>query len=366
MISAQKEFGSYKLVKVSQYAEKPDDQSTEDEPVSRYEDCAIPSSWIDLEVLSVTPYNHDTSIFRFALPHGYSRLQLPLGSFLLVRCPYADHDGTPPAIRPYTSITDDTAMIHEVENSTNGEKIDPYFELLCKRYDQWGQKETPQTHFLFTRTNHSYKPPGIVSNYIHKLQLGQHLSFKYNHLCASRLPDSFSASKSLTLIAVGVGIAPMIPILRQFVQDQRLAKENRTLTNVEKITLLYGARSVRDILLREMLEDWYLEFSDCLKIVFCVGSRWANVHWGAKSKTEYAPPPLPEGFHSLRCPAELGWVNKEHIREHAFAAADDTKVVVCGLPGVYDKLCGERNSRGLPPHCVLTELGYTEDMIVKL
>ena len=86
-----------------------------------------------------------------------------MGAVILARGRGMDHDGSD-AIRPYSSIT---------ENSAEG-----YFEVLCKRYDEWGQKEAPDTHFLFTQTNHSYKPPGALSDYIHKLKPGDLLEFK--------------------------------------------------------------------------------------------------------------------------------------------------------------------------------------------
>jgi hypothetical protein len=56
---------------------------------------------------------------------------------------------------------------------------------------------------------------------------------------------------------------------------------------------------VRDILLRELLEEWVSRHPYRFKVVYCVGSRWANVHMGAKSKTAYEPPPPPAGFASL-------------------------------------------------------------------
>ena len=47
---------------------------------------------------------------------------------------------------------------------------------------------------------------------------------------------------------------------------------------------------------------------DCLlspQVVFCVGSRWANVHWGAKTlnkgaQQQYVPPPVPVGYEQLK------------------------------------------------------------------
>ena len=47
-----------------------------------------------------------------------------------------------------------------------------------------------------------------------------------------------------------------------------------------------------------------VEYPHRFKVLFCVGSRWANVHMGAKTKSEYVPPPLPAGFEQLQA-AEL-------------------------------------------------------------
>jgi len=90
------------------------------------------------------------------------KLNLPIFSYLLVNAPAQERDGTD-AIRPYTSISDDT--------------VTGSFELLVKRYDEWGVQEAPDTHFLFTKTNHTYRPPGAVSSYIHSLQVGDKVSF---------------------------------------------------------------------------------------------------------------------------------------------------------------------------------------------
>lgn len=115
---------------------------------------------------SIEPSVYFSSIFRFKLLDSTRHLDLPIGSFFLIRAPQCDHDGDD-AVRPYTSITD-------YSNDDNR----GYFDLLCKRYDQWGVKESIQTHFLFTKTNHSFKPPGAASNYVHRLQPGDTLDFK--------------------------------------------------------------------------------------------------------------------------------------------------------------------------------------------
>ena len=120
---------------------------------------------------------------------------------------------------------------------------------------------------------------------------------------------------------------------------------------------------MRDILLRERLEELQEAHPALLKVVYCVGSRWMNVHMGAKTQ-DHIPPPSPEGFASLRN-AEIGWVNEDKIRRHGFAPSEDTRVFVCGLPGVYDKLCGPRSTAEVDPDSALGRLGYSREMVVK-
>ncbi len=175
----------------------------------------------------------------------------------------------------------------------------------------------------------------------------------------------FIGISSITMIAVGVGIAPMIQALH------KLLGEVNDNTN---IVLLYGVRNVRDILLRELIESWAKQFYHRFKIVYGVGSRWTNIHFGAKS-SQYIPPPAPEGFDALCChcrdfvegcvTAEQGWINEDKIRRYGFPPSLDTKVFVCGLPGVYNKLCGARTTKMILEGSALYNLGYTEDMVVK-
>jgi hypothetical protein len=173
MITSVKKFGSYVLEKNHLFDEDLNDVGNRVEEDTFQ--CSIPSVWTKLPLLEIRKYNHDTSIFRFALPEGTGRLNLPVGGYLLVLAPISEHDGTD-AIRPYTSIADDDTVKLLEDNQTGT------FDLLCKRYDEWGKKENPVTHFLFTKTDHSYRPPGSVSNYIHKLKPGDTLQFKCKSL----------------------------------------------------------------------------------------------------------------------------------------------------------------------------------------
>jgi len=348
MISTEKRFGQYVLRPATDiYKDVLLDTDSDD--VLHELQCSIPPRWTRLKLVEIRRYNHDTSFFRFELPEGTSKLHLPPGSHMLIKAPNCEHGGGD-AIRPYTSVTSEE---EQVKTGT--------FELLVKRYAEWGVKESPQTHFLFTKTDHTYRPAGAVSNYIHSLAPGDDLEFKHVASCVGRFPIPLPLQvKSWTLIAVGVGVAPMISIIRHIFSS----------SVDSRITLLYGVRECADILLKDVLEG--PEFPvERFKIVFCVGTRFANIHLGAKTKNEYVPPPPPTGYNELKLSRNsfksIGWVNEGKILDHGFPPSTETRVVVCGLPGVYDKLCGSRFEPGtLPLGCALANLSYTPDMVIKL
>ena len=77
-------------------------------------------------------------------------------------------------------------------------------------------------------------------------------------------------------------------------------------------------------------------------------------------------PPAAEWKSTKTFTAESGWIDKAKIAKYAFAPAHDTLLFVCGLPPMYEALCGPRTEKGLKPGSVLHELGYTEDMVAKM
>lgn len=168
--------------------------------------------------------------------------------------------------------------------------------------------------------------------------------------------------KKLTLLAVGVGVSPMIRILRAALDLS---------SKLETVTFCYGVREVKDILMREVLEQLANTHTTRFKLVYCVGSRYSNMHFAAKKRDEYVPPPEPEGFGSLdefekNVCKKLGWIDEITVKTHAPGPAEDHRVVVCGLPGVYDKLCGSRFHADLPVDSVLARLGFEGRHVIKL
>jgi NAD(P)H-flavin reductase len=129
--------------------------------------CYIGPRWTPLTLTSIIPYNHDISLFEFALPHNQS-LNLLVAARMLVKAPGREHDGTH-AVRPYTSTSD---------------PLEPgQFQIMVKRYKEWGIPESKlkaeNKFFFYVKTDHSYKPAGAVSNYIYSLRIGDQLEFKY-------------------------------------------------------------------------------------------------------------------------------------------------------------------------------------------
>ena len=59
-------------------------------------------------------------------------------------------------------------------------------------------------------------------------------------------------------------------------------------------------------------------------------------------------------------------MTEETIAKHAASGpTDDHKVFVCGLPGVYAKLCGGRQTKEVTAGSALHNLGYSERHVVK-
>ena len=181
MITAKKLFGSYVLQDVGliDIAPGTDQSQADSNDRELLTSCAIPGDWTGLKLLEIKKYNHDTSLLRFSLPLGRRRLDLPVGSFLLIRAPFCEKDGKD-AIRPYTSVSDDD-VVHDLDSQCTGS-----FQILCKRYDEWGIRESKEANFLFTKSDHSYRPPGAASNYIHKLVVGSSLDFQFTKKCLGR------------------------------------------------------------------------------------------------------------------------------------------------------------------------------------
>ena len=139
------------------------------------------------------------------------------------------------------------------------------------------------------------------------------------------------------MLCGGTGIAPMYQALQRMLDDP---------SDSTPVRLLYGNRSVDDILLRKELDELAAKHPEQLTLTHIIGAS--------------ADDPAPEGWEG-----EVGWIDKDRVERLCFPPAEDTLVFVCGVPAMYDALCGPRGEKELPPDSALAALGYTADMIFK-
>lgn len=274
--------------------------------------CILPTTFIDLPLIAKREYNHDSTIYTFGLPEGKS-LSLPVCACILLKAPgrgrgpngKEDFDGSD-AIRPYTPMSD---------NNMVGQ-----FELMVKRYDG-----------------------ASVSQWLYGLELGAKVGFKHIKFnIKAQYP--FEGKKSISLVCAGTGLAPMY---------QALWKLLGTPGDERQVVLLYGNKSSEDILLKAELVAWAKKAGGRLKLVHVVGNRPDD--------------PAPPGWvDTPEYVAETGWIDKAKIQKYCFPPAEDTLLFVCGLPPMYDMLCGPRTEKEIKEGSVLQQLGYTADMVAKM
>ena len=271
--------------------------------------CTLPTEWQALPLIARREVSCDSTAYEFGLPEGRS-LNLPVCACILMKAPGRGVDGTD-AVRPYTPISD---------NSVLGK-----FELLVKRYP--GRAD----------------PELSASEYLHSLPVGSEVEFKHIKFNVKE-QYPFEGKRTITLVCAGTGITPMY---------QALWKLLGTPGDTRPITLLYGNKSPDDILLKAELDAWARAHPGRLNIVHVVGNQPDD--------------PAPPGWESTATyTAETGWIDESKIANYAFPPADDTLLMVCGLPSMYEALCGPRTEASLREGSVLWDLGYTEAMVAKM
>ncbi|KAK9489032.1 hypothetical protein V1508DRAFT_362604 [Lipomyces doorenjongii] len=224
--------------------------------------------FIDLTLTEVTKVSHDTSIFRFAYPGADDESGLITASAILVK--YKDENDKN-IIRPYTPITDPR---------TKG-----YLDLLVKVY-----------------------PEGKASKHIHSLKPGDKLAFKGPII---KYPWTPNKDPQIVLIGGGTGLTPLYQLIHEITSNRG---EDKT-----EITLLYGNKTVDDILLYDELKSIAAK-DDKFKVYFTV--------------EKDAPEDTIAGFINDA-------VVKKAIGDKDFKSF---KFFVCGPPGLYNAISGSKVS----------------------
>jgi len=123
------------------------------------------------------------------------------------------------------------------------------------------------------------------------------------------------------MVAGGTGITPCYQVIQS-----ALNADDGT-----QLSLIFGNRTVDDILLKEELDQLRDNNKDKFKLLYTVDVK-------------------PEGAWN----GKVGFVTKEMIQENLPAPSAETIILYCGPPPFEDMM---------KKH--LTELGYTEDMVFK-
>lgn len=280
-----------------------------DPSLERCSTCFFPTEFHKVPLIGVKPYNHDSKMFTFGLPEDVS-LDLPVCACLLVEG--FDEEGEQ-AVRPYTPTS---------PNEQKGS-----FDLMVKIYEK-----------------------GVVSQWLNNLPIGAQVGFKHIPFnIKSQYP--FAGKKKINMICGGTGITPMYQALHKIVN---------TPGDVLQVVLLCGSRTPQDILLRKELESlversrtWYAP--PRVKVVHVVGDSpdqaliedWkGELGWGWQG--------------------ELGWVDEAKVIKHAFPPAPDVLTLVCGVPSLYEAMCGPRTEEEVKEGSILARLGYSKDMVGKM
>ncbi|KAF4991834.1 hypothetical protein FGRMN_7552 [Fusarium graminum] len=239
---------------------------------------------VKLPLHSSEDESHDTKRLRFKLPQETATSGLPLASALLtLTWPEGSFLPTP---RPYSPVS---------PSDEPG-----YMDLLVKKY-----------------------PNGKGSSYLHSLKPGDKLYFATTLSGYKWQPNSFP---HITLIAGGCGITPIFQLAQGILRNP----EDKT-----RMTLVFGANSDEDVLLKKELDGFAKEFPDRFRVKYTVSK--------------------PEEGSVLR----RGRVDKEFLEEVLPKETTDTKVFVCGPPAMEDALVGSRGQG------ILGQLGYKKDQIFK-
>lgn len=253
--------------------------------------CVFGEEWSSAPLLAKTPVSHDTKVFTFGLSDASKPLGLSTCACILTRGG-ADADGNP-VVRPYTPVS---------TNALLGK-----FELMVKMY-----------------------PDGIVSQYMESLEIGKTMDFK--HIKFNVKMQFPFGKKRLGMIVGGTGITPMIQALHALLG---------TAEDTTKIDMLYGSKTVSDVLAKETIDEWSEKHKDRFSVTHVLSHEPQDSSWdGAR-----------------------GFINKEFIQANMPKPNDDCVIFICGPPPMYDALCGPRTEKELTG--LLADMGYTAEQVYK-
>lgn len=144
-------------------------------------------------------------------------------------------------------------------------------------------------------------------------------------------------AKKITMVCTGTGITPMFQAIKKIVE---------TPGDMTEVVLIYGSKTIDDIILKAQLDAMVTKSEGRVNIVYCVGK-------------------MPGQRRIVGWDGEIGWLDAPKIHKHAFKGGEGSRAFVCGIPQLYDMMCGPQSSPVLKPESILHKLGYTTETVFK-
>ena len=259
-----------------------------------------------IERIQVSPTSF---VLRFQLPDTSKPLGLSTCACVLAKSEIPtindekDEVNVEPVIRPYTPI------------STNADV--GYFDLLIKNY---GKQHGKLSHYL-----------------CETIHVGDDSSVQFKHIDFNvKIQVPFDSNfKHILMLVGGTGITPMIQALHAILGDDK--------TNQQNVSMVYGSRTSNDILGQELIDTWSKQYSDRFNVIHVLSDEPTD---GSSTWT-----------------GKRGHIDRQLLLEDVAATVDDTLVLVCGPPPMYQALCGPRENKELSG--LLADMGYEASHVYK-
>ena len=233
--------------------------------------CQLTPEWNALTLVAKNQVTHNTFIFEFACPDESKPLYIPTCSCILASIdPEAPKDRR--AIRAYTPV------------STNA--LVGRFQLLIKVY-----------------------PDGKLTSRLVEMNVGDRVFFKqieFNIKIQYQPKVGFRGIKKFGMIAGGSGITPMMQVMNAVLGD----KEREDAADV-KITLIFGNRTEKDIIAKDILDDWVQDetVAKRLSIVHVLSTEPRKSNWAGSR----------------------GYITKYFVERYLPPRTEDCLIFVCGV-----------------------------------
>ncbi|KAH9836836.1 uncharacterized protein C8Q71DRAFT_707679 [Rhodofomes roseus] len=250
-------------------------EAVEDDTSGRF---LSPRLWRQGTLVNIEVVNHDTCLYRFALPDPDQVLGLPTGQHVFVRLKRKDTGEV--VQRAYTPVS--------------GKDAKGFIDFLIKLYlpnDKWPQG-------------------GKMTVGFHQLQLGDALEMKGPLgsfvLLGHNLISLRGVSRKVTefgLVCGGSGITPILQVLRGVLHDPALEHT--------RIWLIDANRTEEDILCREELDRLHAEHGD------------------HRFHLHYTVSVTPSGW-----PHSVGRITDAMLEEHLPVPSERAMVLACGPDGM--------------------------------